>query len=181
LNNDINPYESPQEVESVGPLSPYSSIDRTAFLSWPAVFGANLVIPVLLGWQIARDYGRLGMCFTAMLFLAVGWMLCYIRPAIARRLIAGSTLFAFSQLFPIVQIISGMAAVQVVVLLGLGDPRGDMGIPSIPTFLGGCLATAMVGGFLLGSAGVLGFIVSFLLPKRWFRSSPTTPNREFPT
>ncbi|HEY2412789.1 MAG TPA: hypothetical protein VGI40_11130 [Pirellulaceae bacterium] len=173
MSDDINPYESPQEVESVGPLS-YSSIDWSASLWWPVVFGANLIVPVLLGWQIAREYGRFGMCLTSFLFLAAGWALCCLRPAIARRLIAGSAVFAISQLFPLIQMVSGIVAVGAVEWLGLGDDRGDMGISTIPTFLGGCLATAIVGIILLSIAGVLGFIVSFLLPKRWFESSRTS-------
>jgi hypothetical protein len=150
-------------------------IDGLAFAAWPIVFGLNLVIPLLLGWDMTREHGRIGVFLAAALLLTSGWAVCYARPSVARRLILGSTLTALSQLFPILQIVAGCIAVAVAdsfALLGHGGHGG----PAQFSEPGGFIVTLLVGCILLTFAGTTGWVLGLLLPKRWL--SPNKPRRE---
>ncbi|MBW3600364.1 MAG: hypothetical protein KY475_24250 [Planctomycetes bacterium] len=163
--DEPNPYESPRQIANSeeGPLGNTGGIDKFAIIAWPVVFGLNIIIPAWFGWAVTGEHGRIGLCLASALFLASGWVLCYVRPAITRRLILGALVFAPSQFIPVVQIVAGIIAFIIAGALGLTGPDNDE-----PTGeFGGFVITFIVGGILLMFAGVIGWIVGLILPQSW--------------
>lgn len=170
MTAELNPYQSPTSIDTGA--SPTSDaprrVDRVAFITWPIVFGLNMIVPLLLGLAITYEHGRIGLCAASGLLLAAGWLLCYASPPAARRLILGSAVFAFTQFFPILQIIAGMVAISVTG----NDPLFDEG--SGITEFAGFAITLIVGVILLTLAGGLGVLLGFVFPRRWF--NPNAPD-----
>lgn len=46
-------------------------------LAWAAVFGANLIVPLLFGWDTTRGAGRVGLVLGIALMFSLGLFLCY--------------------------------------------------------------------------------------------------------
>lgn len=74
------PYQSPlTEGERLpGPLPAEWS---TALLAWwPVLLGVNLILPLLLGWSMLKEHGKLGVAAAVAMFAVAGWLLCYLLP-----------------------------------------------------------------------------------------------------
>ena len=170
MTADINPYQSPSSIDAGNSSTSGSPgrIDRVAFITWPIVFGLNMIVPLLFGLAITYEHGRIGLCVASGLLLAGGWLLCYASPPAARRLIVGSAVFAFTQFFPIIQLIAGMIAISVT-----GSEGGFDEGPVVTEFTGFAM-TLVVGTILLAFAGGLGVLLGFVLPRRWF--NPDAPD-----
>ncbi len=164
MTAEFNPYQSPTSINTGD--SPTSDaprrVDRVAFITWPIVFGLNMIVPLLFGLAITYEHGRIGLCAASGLLLAAGWLLCYASPPAARRLILGSAVLAFTQFLPIIQIFAGMIAISVVG----SDPLFEEG-PDV-TELAGFAMTFIVGTILLALAGGLGVLLGFVFPRSWF-------------
>jgi hypothetical protein len=135
---------------------------------WTAVFAVNLIVPIMFGWNVTANAGRGGM-FLAIGFLwAVGAIVSLRRNNLARSLIVGAGLFAFTQLFPIAQMFAGMIAVSVWQLISRRpDDRWSAGDDQIysqlGSDLGGFVVTILVGIQLVVVAVTGGYAVRFLV------------------
>lgn len=172
LNDVTNPYRPPRDRPD--PVPPQrgdsSKIDRVAFAAWPLALVSNMIVPLFFGLDFTYEQGRAGMLVATVLFLLAGWGLCYVKPNAARRLIAGSTLTAISQFFPILQIFAGVVAIGIADRMGLSRESTDGNLAQVSE-LGGFIMTVVVGVILLTVAGAIGVGFALVMPLSWF-----TPN-----
>lgn len=162
-----NPYASPESSDASAAQDGRIArqIDKFAVIAWPIVFGLNMIVPAMLGWNMTREQGRMGMFAASGVLLALGWWVCLVKNALARRLIVGSLLTALSQFVPVLQIGAGVAAVALASQLELAD-IGFANAENV-TELGGFVITFVVGGILIACAGIAGLIAGLVLPQRW--------------
>ncbi len=147
--------------------------DTASCIAWPILFIANMVIPLYFGLSLTERPGRLGMLMGACLLLALGWLVCFYKPRIARITIWGSVLTAASQPFPILHALLGLLGVYMLESMG----ASHVGVGQIDA-LEAFLLTLFVGIGLLTSALGLGTLLSLVLPKRWMDPSVYQPTWE---
>ena len=88
-----------------------------------------------------------------------------------------SVITAISQVFPVIQLVTGIIAYEVTLHLESHVQTADDGLPRITTIAGGFLCTIFMGAMVATIAGVLGWCSSFVLPARWF-TTPSPGNRQ---
>jgi len=89
---------------------------------WLAIFGANLVVPLSLGWSFTERDSWVGMVAGVAAMLAV-WQFVIPRFAALRSaLLPGGVVLALSQLLPVLQFFAGVFATAVVGLDGADRP-----------------------------------------------------------
>ncbi len=128
-------------------------------ISWPIVLAANLIVPLILGLEVTREGGRRGMGLAITLVWLMGHLACARSKAIAPRLVIGGFFVGLSQLYPVLQVMAGMVALDIVsqtsmVGLNLIDMQYRL------TELGGFLTTFLMGGQLVFAAILSGFAVA---------------------
>jgi len=55
-----NPYQAPLDAGFPFAKPHSEAFDKFAFVAWPIVFGANLILPLFFGWGLTQDHGRTG-------------------------------------------------------------------------------------------------------------------------
>jgi hypothetical protein len=80
---------------------------------WSAVFVANLIVPLPLGFLFTLDGGTIGMFTAVLVCWAVGLVFCARPGRLGRVLIAGGIHVACIQIFVIPHIVAGMLALWV--------------------------------------------------------------------
>ena len=119
---------------------------------WTGIYGLNLFVPLLLGLFVTGDgSGWIGMLFAVALCWAVGVVGCTQFPRLYSVLIPGGILVAFTQFFPVLQIIAGAVAIGTYEDLGGGNIL-QAGLPAI----GGFFVTLWTAFPLVLAAVVLG-------------------------
>jgi hypothetical protein len=142
-------------------------------LGWSGIYGLNLFVPLPLGLLVIRDgSGWIGMLFAVALCWATGLVVCTQFPRLYSVLSPGGVLIAFTQFFPVLQIIAGAVAIGTYEDLG-GDNVLQTGLQAI----GGFVVTLWTAFPLLLAAFVLGG--GFRLVLSWF--APVNSNRSGPT
>lgn len=171
----MNPYDPPLAPlpDQVMQEQPEDAVpSRSRFIVWPIVFALNLIVPLLFGGQLVRENGMIGLSVAVGFFLIAGWYVCYASPAVARRLLVGSSITAITQLFPVIQLIAGILALGAVSTLGLSVDDGDLGIGQISNDAGAFLATMITGSIIAAVAmlfGLTGVFVGGGIKRTWTR------------
>lgn len=147
---------------------PASSESRESQHRWPIAMGVNLFAPIFMALPFTQSGGRIGMAAGIGVFWYLGHRVCAARPGLGRSLVVGGFLFAWSQIFPVVQMITGMTAVVIVSRLGPACFPRQPGDPGL-TELGGLIATLTTGAILATMALIVGALVTM------GRSRPVTP------
>ena len=172
MSNDLNPYSAPTApAEVMAEENAPGRWDKLSLISWPVILAVNLIVPLLLGLMVTEDHGRVGMFLAVGVFLAAGWALCYYLPHFARRFILGGLFTALSQLFPILQFLSGIIALAIADGLGveIDHSPGDGPVEQLTSEFGGFLVTLLVGLMISAVAAGIGLLLALVLPKRWFQ------------
>lgn len=107
---DPNPYQSPSAASPPPPTALGTEEDKPGGLhaAWAAIFAINLTVPLIFGWSLVSEHGKLGMSAAAIALLIGGWCVCSVHPLIARQAIVGGTIVGLSQLIPVVQMVAGL-------------------------------------------------------------------------
>lgn len=167
MNAEANPYLAPGAER--GPISEGNkpkTLSGILLVAWPFVFVANMILPMLFGWDLLEKAGFAGVLCATLTLLILGWVLIAVGPSVGKRLIVGSIFMALLQFFPVLHIILGVIAFEVTAYLGQATEMNDLQSASIDTELGGFIITAMVGLGLLVTAAGMGTILYLILPKR---------------
>ena len=128
----------------------------------------NLIVPGFLGLLVTGLGGRIGMGAAIGLLWYLGHRICGLSDKCGRALVRGSFIVAAMQLFPILQMASGIVSMGIVQLLGLGSftPDDDDPSPTGVTELGGLVAAGLTGLTLMGVAACCGAILAWLTAER---------------
>lgn len=116
----------------------------TLACSWSLVFAANLVVPLMAGWQITEHGGRIGMSCAIVGYWFVGVVACARGWSVGLALILGGVLVAASQLLPLLQLMAGMFS-----LMAWSPPTGgteEWMYKLRLSELGGFTVTTLTGG-----------------------------------
>jgi hypothetical protein len=151
---DANPYQAPASLEAESPQpSTAARLPVRLLAGWTAVFLLNMAVPLLFGWNMTAKHGRIGMFAAAVLLLFLGGWVCVVREKLGRALVRGGVGIGLGQLLPVLQVMAGLAAMDVGHLLR--QVKGD-DILSEP---GGFIMTIVTGGLLMCAAFVLGLFM----------------------
>ena len=168
MEEGLNPYQSTSTI--AGPVVPLDGEvlrpDWFAIAAWPCLFMLNMVFPLLMGWMMTSQKGRIGLGAASLIWLILGWLLCYYKPDYARRLLIGSVLTACSQVFPVLHIILGFIGIFVAEIVGGRITDTDMGPGLFANEIGAFIVTFVVGGGLIIMAGGIGAFIGLFMPKR---------------
>jgi hypothetical protein len=161
---DTNPFQPPAlENVRIAKRSSTGWLQHTLLIVWPFIFGANMIIPLLVGWDMIAEDGAIGAGIASLLLLLLGWALFYVWPAFATRMSVGAILTAILQVFPIVHFIFGLIAFGITVELGQAIDISDDSGPGITTELGGFLITSLMGLMLLLLSLGFGVLIFFVV------------------
>jgi hypothetical protein len=138
---------------------------------WSIAFASNLIVPLLIGWMVTQEGGRIGMVAGIGLLWYLGYRVCVASDGCGRALVIGGILVAATQLCPILQIFTGIMSVGFADHVWPGS-FADMGIR---TELSGLIATLSMGLMMMGLAAVIGTIGNLLFPARsWVAPAPAS-------
>ncbi|QEH35324.1 hypothetical protein OJF2_38750 [Aquisphaera giovannonii] len=162
---DFDPYAPPAHAGSgeairrlVGP--------RTA-LGWIAVFLLNMIVPLLFGWSMTREGGRVGMAAAILTLFATGCWICTARRQLASPLLLGAAFVGLSQVFPLLQILAGSAGMVAATALRVAENNDDA-LPRVIGEAGGFVVTLVTGGLLMAASLVAGLSLRMLTPAHWW-------------
>jgi hypothetical protein len=145
------------EIEA-GPPKGVTPTNGPLYFDWSAVYGLNLILPLLYGWSMTNDGGRVGMFAMIAMLYAFGIWACRSNRSLGIVLTVGGGIVALTQLFPAPQIFAGMIGTSIANRIeGVAKAPDDV-TEDINTVLGGVIATGMTGGLLILLALVLGAI-----------------------
>jgi hypothetical protein len=160
--SELNPY-SPPIVESANFATRKPKVGppvKGFVVFWLIVFASNLVVPLIFASSLIQQSGRIGMMVAVVLFLIAGWYFGVRFPKIRSRMLAGGSIVAVSQLFPVHHIIAGFIAFEVTRLAGGAiAPTDDEPFGKIATEFGGFLCTSVTGAILLTIAMAIGWLL----------------------
>lgn len=140
-------------------------------VGWSLVFVANLPVPLLCGLALTGWGGRLGMLAAIGVLYIGGWESCRSYRRLASVIIAGGTLVALAQGYPLGHICAGTISIGIsrgLKLVSYGE--------NISGALGGCVVTLLTGEILLAAALVAGMMIALLY--RIAELLPCRPPRE---
>ncbi|WP_146589834.1 hypothetical protein [Posidoniimonas polymericola] len=103
-----------------------------------------------------------------LVILALGWLVCLVKPLESRRLLMGSVVTAVLQVIPVLHFAIGLVVILVMEFAGLVDGSGDGPAFSDQHAFGAILTTLLVGAALLGVSYLFGVALQTQLPSRWF-------------
>lgn len=170
IRDDSNPYQSPEPTEAPAaqPNDSERGWDKFAIIGWPIALGANLPIPLLCGIALTELAGRWGMWLAILLILGLGYLVCYNWPRLSRRLVSASLLVAVTQFIPILQIVAGSIALQVVAQLPFvaGVSIDEHGPERIVSERAGFAVTLLVGVSLLGIVAAIIALLSLFSARK---------------
>jgi hypothetical protein len=166
MNSEANPFQPPTSSGSIAPTRfRRTRLRDFLIIAWPFIFGANMIVPLLFGWELVEQSGALGVLFASVILLALGWLLFVVWPALALRLTFGAIFTALLQFFPILHMILGIIAFGITLELGQAAEMNDQAMPRITSELGGFIITSIMGCTLLLSATGIGTLFLFIF--RW--------------
>jgi hypothetical protein len=166
MNSEANPFQPPTSTGGTAPTRfRRTRLRDFLIIAWPFIFGANMIIPLLFGWELVENSGALGVMFASVILLALGWLLFVVWPALALRLSFGSIFTALLQFFPILHMIIGIIAFGITFELGQATDMNDQTMPKITSELGGFIITIIMGSTLLLFASGIGTLFFFIF--RW--------------
>lgn len=165
MTNVANPFQPPTSEDERPKLTQQANWRSAWVIAWPFIYGANLIVPLMVGRDLIRDAGIFGVTFASVLLLALGCTLFFTWPALAIRLSVGSIFTALLQFFPILHFILGILAFGLAVELGQATYMNDQVMPSIDSELGGFIMTLTMGSMLMLISTGFGILV--LLIFRW--------------
>jgi hypothetical protein len=154
---DFDPYAPPTHA------GPGEAVRRLmtprAILGWIAVFLLNMVVPLLFGWSMTRDGGRVGMAVASLALFAVGCGICTARRGLVAPLFVG-----LSQVVPVLQILAGSIGVEVALALRVAVGSD---LSTRLTEAGGFVVTLVTGGLLMAASLVAGLLLRLLARAPW--------------
>jgi hypothetical protein len=162
MSDSANPYQPPVDVK-LASASRSPGISLMSMAAWPFWLGANLIIPVLFGLELTEKSGRWGMALSVIMFLIGGWCVCYSSRKMARYLNTGAAIVSLTQIFPVLQVMAGMAGMWVAIVFGSFSPMTDTSDAKVLSEFGGFVITTIVGCILLTVAFLVGMVVVALL------------------
>ncbi len=128
---------------------------RKLQLVWTLVFALNLIVPLIFGWGIGDESAKAGLILAVGIYWLAGIFVCQKWRRMGQSLVAGGFLVAVTQLLPIAQICSGLAAREIWFKLSPSDQ-------GLNTMLGGFFMTWVTGGLLIGLALLIGMFIVFV-------------------
>lgn len=170
---DANPYQAPSNHETDSPRASTADLDslKPVWRRWSRVFALNMIVPLLFGLPMTFGIGWVGMFAAVPVLFALGGCVCACQPNIGRALIRGGVLVALSQLFPVLQIMAGLVAMDLTAVLG--QVKATVGRPpEVASVSGGFLMTIFTGLLLMCAALFLGLLIQAILPDRSRNSQP---------
>lgn len=135
---------------------------------WFGVFVLNILFPGFIAFAMTDGAapGRYGIVGAMFLLLVLGNGLSIDVPKIGRPLLLGGVFVGLSQLFPVVQLFAGTAAIEIARLVGLASRDGD-GMPRLAGEAGGFAVTLATGVLLMMVSLVLGLLRRRLTHRPW--------------
>ncbi len=125
-------------------------------LYWSGLYTVNLLVPVMFGFLSADGSARVGMLLAILLFWVAGCVVCALPGRLRQALTRGAAVVAPSQVFPVLQIVSGCLAIDL--WSELTGHRGKLG-----TEVAGFVVTALMAQPLIVLALTIGGVGSW-----WF-------------
>ncbi len=171
--DDVNPYQAPSNLEAQAPPASTAALDllKPLWRRWSRVFALNMIVPLLFGLPRTYGIGWVGMFAAVPVLFALGGWACACQPNIGRILIRGGVLVALSQLLPVLQIVAGLAAMDLTAMLGQVEATVGRS-PEVGSAAGGFLMTMFTGFFLMCAALFLGLLFEAILPDRSRHNPP---------
>jgi hypothetical protein len=167
-----NPEQAPPELhphpaDKPGPPSIGGrSRRRRSIIAWLVVVACNLPIPVHFAFQVTDSGARVGMVLAVSVIAALGAACCAIDWQLGWIVTVGGVVVALSQVLPMLQFFTGLIALGIAAQLGL--TASGAGIERAAGVLGGSLVTMITAGILIGVAAVVGLVLQFITPSRWW-------------
>jgi hypothetical protein len=162
-----NPYEPSDSLVEPEPV-PSRVIHGPLNLSigWTLVLLCNLIVPMLLGWQMTTVFGHLGMLLAILMALLMGYWASVHMPLAVLFTTRGGILLALSQVMPVPHMIAGLISItffrKTNIIPGEAMDRDGIG------FWGAFLLTASTGTILFAFAFGLGLLMRLVTPDRWW-------------
>lgn len=162
MSQETNPYESPQVVDAPihGIDEPPRLLTKWRSIDWTFVFVLNLILPVLLGWQITNSSAKFGAAIVTSVFYAIGLWACVRLPRYFVAIAKGGLFIAVFQFVPILHIVFGSIAMGVAELMGHVTPdpfdlQNDT-TGTVNSITGGMIVTLLTGTPLIFIAVAVG-------------------------
>ena len=172
-----NPYHPPADVDELSvevPVARESEVNANSrYLSyaWPIVFLLNLIVPILLASSLLKITAVFGLIVVVVAYLAVGWLIGRRWPGLLRRVVAGGWVICVSQVLPMIQMLAGLIAIELVGWLGVTNSVDDLMSPKgLNSGVTVALVTFFCGGILLTAALFVG--VGIIGVKDFFWRAP---------
>jgi hypothetical protein len=148
-------------------------------IGWSFVFGANLILPLLFGWEMTRRGGWIGMGCAIVVWWTLGLLACVCARRLATRLVYGGVLVALFQGCFIPHIIVGTISLGIWSALS-GDAVGDHVVMAGARFpeIGGFVVTFLTGGQLLFLALICGGVITSFAGPPQQETPSVTPELE---
>lgn len=153
---------------------PAPSASQQWQLRWPIALLLNLILPILLAWDLTARSGRIGMAAGIGLIWYLGHRLCAVGARMGRALVVGGFVVALSQICPVLQMASGVLGIAIASAVGQGylPYVDDLASPGVSE-LGGLIATLTTGAVLILTAiGFGAFITMSRQPRPVARPAP---------
>lgn len=175
-DESFNPYASPHAVEEPGDGLSASQAEpgsvRRQMMMWTLAVLANVPVPLTFALNETTVAGKFGITAAVLVFLLVGSALAWQNSRICKILTRGCLVVSLTQLFPILQVIAGAIALEVVKRVGLGDPlRDEFGNSDDLAFAGAMLASLLVGTAIAVVGGFVGLLIAAINWSEWWPSA----------
>ena len=171
-----NPYASPVAEEQPAPKNsppqPGEGGSWRLVAFWIFAYTINLPVAVIFGFMGTDAWGKVGMFLAIFAVFAAGVFYVRLSAIRGKILSRGLAIFALSQLYPLLQIFTGLVVGALIESLGLGDnlPSEDgVGL------LGAMLATVLVSAAFLAFGLMIGGFLYLITPPPWWGKKPHDP------
>ncbi len=152
-----NPYAAPESVSSTDGSEYVERVSDSIYTGWIVVVLLNIPLPIFFGFMVSSGFSRAGMLVGIAIVGLSGYWLCGKVPVVMSRLCVGAVITAMLQLFPILHIYIGSAAIALTSAIFSnfgGGPQDTMdGILEVTT------ATLLTGSGIIILALVIGGII----------------------
>jgi hypothetical protein len=169
-------YQSNRSEEGDGGMSGRRVLDLEfgpIHVTWTGIFLLNILFPGFLGFVMTEGmgppwgsgrYGIVGAMW--FLFILGNWVSIAV-PKIGRPLMVGGFFVGLLQIFPILQLFAGMAAIEIGCLVDVAK-RNSEGTPHLIGEPGGLIVTLATGTLLMMVSLSLGLVVRMMTHRRWW-------------
>jgi hypothetical protein len=136
-------------------------------IQWTVVLLCNSVVPLLIGWtEVQQGLGQIGIVLGMFFGLLLGYLASIYTPLLVMYAIRGGMLVAFSQFFPVLQLLAGMLGIEFMrktgIIPGKNLDIGNLGL--VDAFL----VTMATGSILVGISCLFGLLLRLVTPDRWW-------------